>query len=234
MTTEDGRAESAKTREVLGVLWGEKPKFHGAAEDAQNWKLRRGILDYLQDTVEQGHCTLETGCGYSTVIFAASGARHIAISPFDVEHQRIRDWLVAHDVGIEGLRFVAEPSQKVLPELEAPPLDLVLIDGDHAFPVPFFDWYYTADMLKVGGRVVVDDTNIMTGAILRDFLAADRERWALKTEFKRTAVFEKLVPTVAAGIICSDQPYCARKIRFPRLERALRPLWRRLMRRRGD
>ena len=22
--------------------------------------------------------------------------------------------------------------------------DLVLIDGDHAFPMPFIDWYYTA------------------------------------------------------------------------------------------
>jgi hypothetical protein len=39
-------------------------------------------------------------------------------------------------------------------------LDLVLIDGDHAFPASFIDWYYTAEQVKLGGYVIVDDTNL--------------------------------------------------------------------------
>jgi hypothetical protein len=50
-----------------------------------------------------------------------------------------------------------------------PPLDIVLIDGAHAFPFPFLDWYFTASALKAGGLLVIDDVQIATGTILADF-----------------------------------------------------------------
>ena len=45
---------------------------------------------------------------------------------------------------------VVSRSQDYLPTAELLALDLVLIDGDWSFPVPFIDWYYTPDKLKVG------------------------------------------------------------------------------------
>ena len=67
----------------------------------------------------------------------------------------------------------------------------MLIDGSHAFPAPFIDWLYTASALKVGGHLIVDDTQLWTGHVLKQFL--DEEAgWALRHAYAgRSAVFVK-------------------------------------------
>jgi len=72
-------------------------------------------------------------------------------------------------------------------------LDLVLIDGDHSFPAPVIDWYYTAHRLKVGGLMVVDDTDIVTGLLLVDFMRAD-PKWTTVWRHRsgRFAIHRKL------------------------------------------
>src|SRR4051812_49896225 len=102
--------------------------------------------------------TLETGSGASTLVFAAGGALHTAISPVADEHDRLRRYAAAHDIPMDRVRFIAESSHTALLETWTPePLDMVLIDGAHSFPFPTLDWMYTASHLKVGGRVLVDD-----------------------------------------------------------------------------
>lgn len=71
----------------------------------------------------------------------------------------------------------------------------MLIDGSHSFPSVFIDWYYTADKLRVGGWLVIDDTAIWTVRVLRDFLRSEKE-WELVSEFPmQTAFFRKIAPT---------------------------------------
>jgi len=169
-----------------------KPKFHGEHGE-ENWRIAWDTLRWLFDSVAADARTLETGCGYSTIAFAAAGAVHTVVSPDPGEQARVREWCAERDVSTESVEFIVEGSDAYLPRLRTDPLDLVVVDGNHAFPWPFLDWFYSAPHLKVGGLVVVDDTHLKTGALLRDFLDAEAGRWNRVQSFKQTAVFEKLV-----------------------------------------
>lgn len=185
--------------------------FHGWASDVfMNWQLGREALALILERVGAGDRTLETGCGYSTVAFALAGANHTVVSPVALEHDRIRAWCAANGVSTEAVTFVVEHSQNALPQLDGGPLDFVLIDGAHAFPLPFVDWYYTATRLRVGGLVMVDDTQLKTGEILRDFLRAESARWRGVSDLPMTAVFEKLSGDIIPEQDWCGQPYCAR------------------------
>ncbi len=212
----------------VNALLAERPSFHGeTAAGTQSWGLAADVLYWIQTNVPQGGCTLETGCGYSTVAFAsAGGARHTVLSPFAGEHTLIRQWCAGHGMDLGQVAFEATPSQDVIYRLGTEPLDMVLIDGAHEFPIPFIDWYYTADRINANGYLVVDDTQIPTGYVLRDFLLQEKGRWALVTEFGRTSVFRKLTEKpVARGMGWSDQPWNMMDLSMKgRLKRKLRTM----------
>src|SRR5262249_6623170 len=126
---------------------------------------------FLDETARSGYVTLETGSGLSTIVLlAADVAHHIAITPAADEVVAGRAACLERGIPTHALEPVLEASQVYLPRANLPQLDLVLIDGDHAFPTPFMDWYYTADRLRVGGWMIVDDTQLVTGRILADFM----------------------------------------------------------------
>ena len=118
--------------------------------------------------------TLETGTGVSTIVIAASGASHVAISPARDEHERIARYCAERGISLERVRFVAEPSHVALQERCTPePLDLVLLDGAHAFPYPILDWFWTAPHLRVGGHLLLDDAHLASVNVLVRFLRDD-------------------------------------------------------------
>jgi len=152
--------------------------------------------------------TLETGSGLSTlVILRKQVAQHIAVSPAPDEFEAIRNFCHEHGVDRGPLRTEVARSHDYWPTADLPPLDLVLIDGDHAFPMPFIDWFYTADKLKIGGWMVVDDANIASGTILVDFMRAD-PKWQEVTRHwsGRFAIYKKLQHPIHDGC-WEDQPY---------------------------
>lgn len=154
--------------------------------------LTEEVLNFISQRIDASACTLETGCGVSTVVFALAGARHICITPAEHEIQRIKDYCLAENISVDEIAFYADSSEKVLPALECEPLDLVLIDGRHGFPAPFIDFYYTAAKLKINGLLVVDDTWLWTGEVLKQVLLSESE-WQLEADFApRTAVFRKV------------------------------------------
>jgi hypothetical protein len=53
------------------------------------------------------------------------------------------------------------------------------------------DFFYTADKLKLGGYLVIDDVELSTCRYLRDLLAEQPE-WQLVAQLSRSAVFRKL------------------------------------------
>ena len=137
--------------------------------------------------------TLETGAGISTLIFAIGGATHTAIAPWQDEMDAIRDYATASGIDMSHVNLIASASEALLPTLDIPELDIVFIDGMHAFPWPVLDWYYTADRLKIGGLMILDDTQIKSVGYLAQFLKADAPRWKYVTTVgEHTDVFKKV------------------------------------------
>ncbi len=150
-------------------------------------------LEWLEANVRPGMTTLETGSGSSTLVFAAGGASHTAISPVADEHERNTRYCAEHGNPTDRLRFIAGSSHTALLEDWTPePLDLVLIDGAHSFPFPVLDWTYTAPHLKVGGRMLVDDAYQPAVNVLVRYLRSN-DAWELETvPGHRTPVFRKV------------------------------------------
>ena len=85
----------------------------------------------------------------------------------------------------------------------------MLIDGAHGFPAPFIDWLYAGRRLVTGGTLLVDDTQIWTGAVLRGFLRSDPQ-WELACESRFDFVSFR---RVADGELSewTAQPYVVRR-----------------------
>lgn len=154
--------------------------------------LPEPVLRFIEQRINESAHTLETGGGLSTVMFALSGARHICINPAAQEIERIKEYCLGNRIPTQQITFCQDVSEKVLPRLECDKLDLVLIDGRHGFPAPFIDFYYVNEKLKIDGLLVVDDTWLWTGEVLKQYLLSEPE-WKLEADFSpRTSVFRKL------------------------------------------
>ena len=170
-------------------------------------------LERIAATVKPGDRTIETGSGHSTIAFALAGAEHTCIVPDEAEIAAIRSYCITQGIGLERVTFHAALSEDVLPVLNTGPLDLALIDGSHSFPQVFIDWFYIAEPLRVGGTLIVDDTHVWTGRVLRDFLQGE-PGWRLEIEFEgRSAVFTK-IGDAGLNRVWYQQPYVAKRTGF--------------------
>jgi len=133
------------------------------------------LLRYLNGVLSEGQVTLETGAGVSTLVFAMKRCWHTTVVPDQAQVDRILQWCDENGVPADRLTFHVLPSERVLPQLDPSPLDLVLIDGSHSFPITLLDWFYAGRRLCTGGILVVDDTNIWTSRVLYDVLAKEPE-----------------------------------------------------------
>lgn len=212
-------AETQTQQALYEALRQERPNFHSRHDGetatetaAHNWALNHKVLEWLFSSLRPGMRTLETGCGYSTVMFAINECRHNVISPFPEEHQCINDWCEAHDVSVNTITYHSGRSEHVLPALERTALDLVLIDGDHAVPLPLIDFFYVADWIAKDGLLVVDDCQLPSVQQLSDFLDTETPRWALVNQIDRTRVYRKLVDGKVTRLLWREQPYSAAAI----------------------
>ncbi len=154
------------------------------------------VLRFLADSVSPSSKTLETGAGLSTLVFALRVTAHFAVTPSKPEISSIRDYAANNGIRLDSVRFICEPSEEFLPRCELADLDLVLLDGKHAFPWPMVDWFYTADRLKQDGLMIVDDAQMRSVGLLCNFMAAD-SAWNLVRDFAgKTLVFRKMRPLI--------------------------------------
>lgn len=190
--------------EVVDLLVRKRPSFHlGGAV----WNALPETLTLVARYVQEGDRTVETGAGASTVVFAAAGARHTAISPIADEHERIRAWCQEHEVPTASLTFVVATSDRVLPALaQEEVLDAAFIDGKHSFPHPVVDWHYLATALRPGGVLLVDDLPIPAVAPAVRHMLADPAWELLELADNRAGVFRKLAEP-EPGDDWEAQPY---------------------------
>jgi predicted O-methyltransferase YrrM len=198
-------ADTVLTEEQRTTITSHQPFFMGIDTETAR---------FLFDTIGPSSVTLETGAGVSTITFALGGSRHTTVTPNEPETVAIREYAASHGISTAGIRFVAEASETFLPRLEDTPLDLVLIDGKHAFPWPIIDWFYTADKLKRDGIVVLDDTQLRSVAMLLDFLDADP---AWKPVFKSSkAIGFRKTKDLVHNIPWYMQPFVAAGYAWPK------------------
>jgi methyltransferase family protein len=195
---------------LLAGLLSDPPPLHGDDGARQSFGVAPEALEVIRDAVRPGSRTLETGAGVSTCAFAVLGAVHDCVVPVQHEIDRIRAWCAEHGVDASGLRFHAARSQDALPRLEPEPLDFVLIDGAHAFPVPFVDFEFAALRLRAGGTLLIDDVHLWTGATLRAFLD-EQPGWEAVAHPRpeRFAVFRRT--EVLGDVSWTEQPFVARR-----------------------
>ncbi len=203
-------ATIASGQDTIERLRADRPAFH--AGGGARWDSLPGTLEEIRRSVRPGDITLETGAGASTVVFAAAGAVHTAISPDAGEHERIRAYCRRAGVDDARLRFLAGHSEDVLPSLlgRERTLDFALIDGAHAFPFPAVDWCYISRALRIGGRLLIDDITIPTVApVFRHMLV--EPNWRLDGVLDERAAVLTLIAEPAPG----DWPAQRSNDRFP-------------------
>ena len=171
-------ATPAERRAILDRVLADPPTVHPGAPNGTAWRTGRRCYEFLADSVVPGSRTLETGAGVSTVLFAAWGCRHTAVVPFPDEAAAIERYCTDGGIDTSYLTFDLRPSEQALPARTADgPLDLVFIDGAHAFPLPVIDWFCGAGRLRSGGIVVFDDVPLpAVGRFLDSYLDLD-PRW---------------------------------------------------------
>jgi hypothetical protein len=170
--------------------------FHSAGGRDVRWNAQPETLRFLAEHIEEGARTLEIGAGASTLVCAAAGARHTAISPFAQEHERIVRYAEKIDIDPSDVTFVPNSSDRVLPTLTSKePLDLIFIDGTHAFPYAMVEWHYLRRLLRPGGHLLMDDVPIPTVGFLFRFLQADPDWQLVSLLDSRAAAFQKLCET---------------------------------------
>jgi len=181
-----------KLQTSFKLLLTENAGFHGGANGGvTDLRIGNEVLDYLFRTVDSSMTTLETGSGFTTATLALTGCRHTAIAPFPKEFDRIKSWCDSQSVSYENIDFIEGQSQYILPNLKLPKLDLVILDGAHEFPIPCVDFAFCVEAIKAGGRLVLDDLQIPSVAVLVSFLIKEAGRWKTLKSNPKTIIFEK-------------------------------------------
>jgi hypothetical protein len=179
--------------EVLKLLQREPPPVH--VESSAAWKgvlaASPDCLKFLADRARPGARTLETGCGSTTAVLTAARCQHTSIFYEAKEGTRFLAWCEKFGVATDQLELLVGSSPFVLAAQDPTPLDLVVIDGGHAYPFPQVDWYFTARRLVVGGTLVVDDVQLPAPYDLLRFLDRD-PRWLRLAGTHRWAAFERV------------------------------------------
>jgi predicted O-methyltransferase YrrM len=172
--------------------------------------LEEGLA--LRDWVsrEEARTTLETGLAYAvSTLFITEGllangghVRHVACDPYQsvgLPMHRTRYAGVGlrtlEEAGVRDLvEFYEEESQIVLPRLlaEGRSFDLAFLDGNHRFEGVFLDLVYSGRLLRPGGIVFADDTQLPGVRCAIDFCLANLG-WTVEDEGKEGEIHEWLV-----------------------------------------
>lgn len=237
--------DPARMADVLRRLQREKPQLHGGGQ--RRWDVSLGTLEALARMASRTERTLEVGCGVSTIVFAAAGTSHVAISPAPDEFERILQYCAAIGVDTRRVDFRQGSSAEVLPALDDE-FDLALIDGAHSFPHPVVDFHYVSRLLRPGGVLLLDDVPIPSVGLVYRFLVTEPGWELLELIDDRAAAFRlrgsladgdpwgeqaqnasypdysflplgRRIRVEAVGRLARSQLMAAARRRFPRLDR---------------
>ncbi|HET8549301.1 MAG TPA: class I SAM-dependent methyltransferase [Bryobacteraceae bacterium] len=145
----------------------------------------------LSNLIKRGpfRASAETGCGGSTIILSHLSARHTAFA-IEGADRTITELRAHPDLRSDHVTFIEGETKCTVPvHVFASELDLVLLDGPHAYPLPQLEFVYLFPRVSVGGWLVLDDIQIPSVYELFRFLQKEPsvvlEEIALRTAFFR-------------------------------------------------
>ena len=134
--------------------------------------------------------TAETGCGGSTIVLSHASDRHTAFA-IDGKDRTISELRKQSDLRTGKVTFVEGETKDTLPAYRFEgELDLVLLDGPHAYPLPQIEFAYLFPWIRLGGWLVVDDVQIPSVYEIFDFLRKEPPV-VLEEVVVRTAFFRR-------------------------------------------
>jgi precorrin-6B methylase 2 len=133
----------------------------------------------------------ETGCGGSTIVLSHASDHHVAFA-IEGTDETITQLRKQSDLRTENLTIVEGESKETVPDYRFDcELDLVLLDGPHAYPLPQIEFTYLFPQVKVGGWLVVDDVHIPSVYELVHFLRKESSV-VMEEIIVRTAFFRRV------------------------------------------
>jgi predicted O-methyltransferase YrrM len=178
--------------DLIERIESDAPTFHTQGGQPVSFSVSFTVLRRLRQCLKAEMNTLETGCGTTTVVFAASGCHHCCVTLCAEETQKVTAYCKKTGIATDHLQFVVGRSEHVLPRMfDDGPLQFIFIDGDHRFPGAILDFNYTQHRLQVGGILAVDDISIPAVRVLYDFLSVEKE-WKRIDIVEDTAFFERV------------------------------------------
>jgi precorrin-6B methylase 2 len=134
--------------------------------------------------------SVETGCGGSTIVLSHASDRHTAFA-IDGKDRTISELRKQSDLRTGKVTFVEGETKDTLPAYRFEgELDLVLLDGPHAYPLPQIEFAYLFPWIRLGGWLVVDDIQIPSVYEIFDFLRKEPPV-VLEEVVVRTAFFRR-------------------------------------------
>jgi predicted O-methyltransferase YrrM len=190
--TDDGR-------QVLARILASPPKLHALHGEGTDgpmglWAAEVPLYELLAAELRPGTRSLETGLGVSTVLFVAAGAEHTCVVNAAPEAERLLEHCRAEGIATDRLDLRVGDSGDVLPALEPTPIDILLIDGGHGFPVPILDFHYGARRIVEGGVLVIDDLGLPAVRAMVRFVDAD-PRWERIARNRQWAAYRRIAPS---------------------------------------
>ena len=115
----------------------------------------------------------ETGSGASTLLLSHLSQHHTVFAA-DEGSGSIANVRRSPLLRQSTVTFIEGPTQKTLPQHHfTHRLQLVLIDGPHAYPFPDLEYYFLYPHLDIGALLIVDDIQIRSVHNLFEFLRRD-------------------------------------------------------------
>jgi hypothetical protein len=207
------REKQSITPEVaLDKLTADPPKLHWHPKQVlvSTWRPDDTTITELRRRLKPGMKTIETGAGFTTIMFAIYGCQHTCIAPDKELFGRIQAYCRENEISTATVTFVEAMSTDVVPQLQAGEYDLALMDGCHGFPTVYVDFLYLARALKLGGTLVVDDLDIYTCQTVARFMQSD-VAWRTEVFTGRVAFGVKLDETGSVFREWHIQPFVKRR-----------------------
>jgi predicted O-methyltransferase YrrM len=192
---------------VLERLFREKEVVHRSGHRCRvvppGINARRGEYLFQLVRAHRPALSLETGFAYGvSTLFIVEALRqngsghHVVIDPHELTRY---DGLGLRHLEEAGLaRYVTfhdEPSERCLPRLvsEGLRIDFAFVDGQHLFDHVVTECLFLAQLLRAGGILVIDDTNLPGVGRACDFFAKNRPDFDELTEAARPGVLRSLL-----------------------------------------
>jgi len=185
-TLERPMHEDFSTRNLLAEISLLPSDWHGAGTMSD--RVLTAMVEHSL-AIKGVRCSAETGSGKTTLLFSHLSQSHTVFAIDDGNSiSRVKN---SELFNRSSVTYVEGPSQLTLPRYEfTDQLQMVLIDGPHAYPFPDLEYYYFYPRIDVGGLLLIDDINIPSISRMFEIVRRD-DMFELLEVVENTAFFRR-------------------------------------------